>query len=321
MRRTHPTPVLGLTGPVMELVPTNGNTYARLADGTVESWGTNVNGELGDGEVSNSPTPIPVRVAGISNAVALARPAIDDHMCVRLADATVHCWGDDTSANFDDPVAIGKSQPSPVLVSALSGASSFTTGTGFMCALFPDGSVQCVGNNAVGQLGTPDTSGNLKFTKIAALPTAVAVTAGHFHTCAVLADRTAMCFGANRGGELGRGTTTDYETVPAPVQNLSNVRSIAPTGGCTCALLFDGTVQCWGGNNDGELGNGTMDIHNHPTPAPVPGLGNVVQLAAGGSHTCVLLSDGRVLCWGYNAHGELGDGTTANRAVPTEVAW
>ena len=82
-----------------------------------------------------------------------------------------------------------------------------------------------------------------------------------------------------------------------------------------CVLLEGSTVSCWGGNEYGQVGDGTTI--NRTTPTAVPGLVGVKDLVAGENHVCALLTDETVTCWGYNVHGELGDGTTINRARPT----
>ena len=148
-----------------------------------------------------------------------------------------------------------------------------------------------------------------------------AITAGYEHTCAVLSGGTVQCWGNNSYGKLGDGTTTD-SNVPVSVTGLTGVTAIAAGGTHTCALLSGGTVQCWGGNDYGQLGNGTNtgpETCNHPsldpsacstTPVPVTGLSDVTAISAGDGHTCALLTGGMVQCWGWNYHGELGNGTT-----------
>src|SRR5207237_3526833 len=88
----------------------------------------------------------------------------------------------------------------------------------------------------------------------------------------------------------------------------------------SCALLADGTAKCWGLNGSGQLGNNTTT--NASTPVVVSGLGagtNVVAVSAGGNHTCALLGDGTAKCWGANAFGQLGNGTTTNSSTPVVV--
>src|SRR5205814_10628317 len=92
----------------------------------------------------------------------------------------------------------------------------------------------------------------------------------------------------------------------------------AAGGRHSCALLRDGTVQCWGGNDNGELGDGTTTPHAFPEP--VSGVRGVVDVACRFDHACALTAAGTVWCWGANTYGQLGDGTTADRATPAAVS-
>ena len=162
----------------------------------------------------------------------------------------------------------------------------------------------------------------------AVVATVPAISAGYSHTCALLSDHTVECWGYNGEGELGDGTTTDSAT-PVQVKDvagtgtLSNVTQISAGYSHTCALLTGGAVECWGYNYNGQLGNGTTTDSATPVQVKdVAGTGtlsNVTQISAGGSHTCALLSDNTVECWGYNGEGELGNGETADRTTPVSV--
>ncbi len=147
----------------------------------------------------------------------------------------------------------------------------------------------------------------------------IRISAGLAHTCAVIADGTVRCWGANDQGQLGDGTTTTPEPNPVPVSGLANAVAVAAGSKHTCALRADGTVVCWGANNVGQLGSGTPTTPRL-LPVPVSGLSNAVALAAGAFHTCALQVDGHVRCWGNNASGQLGDGTTANQPAPVLVS-
>lgn len=133
------------------------------------------------------------------------------------------------------------------------------------------------------------------------------LTAGAYHTCVLLDGRTVKCWGDNSRGQLGDGTTTPQPS-PKLVPGLSNVKDVAAAAGGshTCALFVDGSVKCWGANNDGQLGDGTTADKLGPTP--VQGLDGlkVRELALGAAHTCALLDDGIVKCWGFNSAGQLG---------------
>jgi alpha-tubulin suppressor-like RCC1 family protein len=121
--------------------------------------------------------------------------------------------------------------------------------------------------------------------------------------------------GVERRRQLGNGTETNSST-PVAVTGLTGATAISVGGNSACALLSDGTVQCWGENSAGKLGNGTTTgpdncggVACSMTPVAVTGLTSVAAISVGGS-PCALLSGGTVQCWGGNGYGELGIGTT-----------
>lgn len=192
----------------------------------------------------------------------------------------------------------------------------------------------------------------------------VDITAGGFHTCAIDRAHRVWCWGLNQSGQVGLRTTGSEVLLPTPVTGLAaDVQALALGDQHTCALHRDGGVSCWGGNDAGQLGDGTTT--NRPQPRRIAGLDGVVQLSASAALTCALRRDGRpwcfgelgnlsdgvrsavpkllveldgvaqirlgpehhcalmqrgtVMCWGSNLKGQLGDGTTVDRAHPTIV--
>src|SRR5262249_19206737 len=105
---------------------------------------------------------------------------------------------------------------------------------------------------------------------------------------------------------------------PVAVSGLTNAVAITANAFHSCALLGDGTVRCWGSANLGALGDGTTS-GTRVTPVQVFGLARAVAIAAGTSHTCAVIGDGGVRCWGGNGSGQLGDGTTTTRPSPAIV--
>src|SRR5947199_3095476 len=151
------------------------------------------------------------------------------------------------------------------------------------------------------------------------VPTAVA--AGGLHTCMRLPDGTVQCWGRNNFGQLGNGDGSLTSTsVPVAVRGLTTATRVGTGDAHTCALLGDGTVQCWGVGDSGQRGDGTFN-NISTVPVAVVGMGgaghltNAVAVAARGYHSCALLGDGTVRCWGRNADGQLGDGTVADPAT------
>jgi alpha-tubulin suppressor-like RCC1 family protein len=155
----------------------------------------------------------------------------------------------------------------------------------------------------------------------------LSIAAGSGFTCArgdIRAGAGVQCWGDNRDGQLGDGTR-ERRTTPRRVVGLGYVQQVVAGAAHACAILEDHSVRCWGRNANGQLGDGTRI--SRETPVPVIGLprvgqldfGRVGRLVAGEGHTCACTRDGRVFCWGANAHGQLGDGSTTDRATPTLV--
>jgi alpha-tubulin suppressor-like RCC1 family protein len=147
---------------------------------------------------------------------------------------------------------------------------------------------------------------------------ATAIAASSIDVCALLSGGNVACWGDNTSGQLGNATTAGNAPTPVQMPNVSGVTAIAVGDYHICALLSGGTVECWGNNASGQLGNGTTT--NSPTPVSVSNLTGAKALTAGPSDTCALRSDGTVACWGYNFHGQLGNGTTINALMPVTVS-
>ena len=182
-----------------------------------------------------------------------------------------------------------------------------------------DGSVRCWGGNEDGSLGNSAIPDNSPVpVAVSGLTGVKALSAGAYSACALLSDGTVSCWGANTYGELGNRTTKQSaRSPPVKVSGLSGVTATSAGVEYACAILSNRTVVCWGNNQEGTLGNGTMT--NASTPVPVSRLTNVTGIAAGSEHTCAQLADGSFACWGNNQSGQLGDGTTNRALTPVMV--
>ncbi|MFM7062163.1 MAG: RCC1 repeat-containing protein, partial [Actinomycetes bacterium] len=316
--RAFPTTVAGVQDVASADAGTT-HTCALLIDGTAKCWGYNLYGQLGDGTTTNRSSA--AVVSGISGAVAVS--AGDYHTCAVLSDGTASCWGDGGEGALGDGV-LSTQRTSPAPVPGLAGVARMSTGGGSSCALLADGTARCWGSNFHGQVGNGVTSlPQLTPTAVVSLAGAVAVVSGFNHTCAVLATGATRCWGYNSFGQVGDLQASGYTDrgLPVAVAGALGTGAVDVTLGesHSCALLAVGAVQCWGYNAFGSVGDGTTT--NRVTPVTVGGLGGVVAISSGtrGYHTCALISDGTVKCWGLNNVGQLGDGTTTNRSTPVTV--
>ncbi len=293
-----------------------GHSCALHPTGTVECWGLNDSGQLGDGTTLDRTAP--TAVIGLQgNVVSIL--AGDAHTCALLASGSLSCWGDNLQGQLGNGTTV--SSLTPIIVSGLDGpVQSFSVGNQHTCAVAADGSVRCWGDNSAGQLGDASTQDRSVPTAVSGLDVAVSsVGVGDVHSCAVTTGGDALCWGDNLFGQLGNGTSTST-LVPTPVSGLSgNVDAIVAGGLHSCALTRENTILCWGDNFFGQLGSAGQG--EQLTPVPVSGLGGPAQtITAGGSFSCALLVSGATQCWGDNFDGELGDGSTVDRSTPMDVS-
>jgi len=231
----------------------------------------------------------------------------ESHSCVSMTGGTVKCWGYNYYGQLGNgTLGSGTDSPTPVDVSGITTAASIAMGAFHSCALLTGGTVKCWGRDTDGQLGNGDetTADSATPVDVTGITTATSLALGYIHSCALLTDGTVKCWGYNDYGNLGDGTRTASPT-PVDVKDITTATSIASGRHHACALLTDGTIKCWGHNADGPIGNGVVS-REQTTPVAVTGITTATSIAAGGWHTCALLTDGTMMCWGWNNKGQLG---------------
>ena len=287
------------------------HTCALLSGGSVQCWGDNDYGQLGNNCTGNS--AVPMAVSGVSTAVAVT--AGSAHTCALLSDGSVQCWGDNHSGQLGN--SSNRSSAVPVIVAGISAAVAVSAGHYHTCALLQSGSVQCWGDNILlGNNSTAHSESDVRVS-VSGVSTAVAVSAGWVHTCVLLSGGSVQCWGRNCDGELGNGNTSRFDRHPVTVSGVSTAVAVAVGIHHTCALLSSGGVQCWGaGHTGGQLASASTARDS----AAVSGVSTAIALSAGGHHTCVLLSNGTTQCWGNNYYGQLGNGRISERPpVPNSL--
>ena len=319
-----PIDVEGLSNKAVSVAAGTYHTCVAVEKGGASCWGLNAMGALGNGTVNNQFTP--VDVSGIDKDVGEIVAGVY-HTCALIQTGAVKCWGANGYGQLGD--GTWPDQVTPDDVAGLTdGASHVEAGEEFSCALLQSGSVMCWGNNSSGQLGNGNTAGVLsdvvrtwhQSTPVNVVGLADDVTdiaVGGRHVCVVVESGDVMCWGNNSSGQLGDDTQDD-RNIPGAVAGLSGVTAIAAGYMHTCALVDTGAIKCWGLNVAGQLGIGSTD--DQLTPVNVVGLdGGAIKITAGGASTCALMETGAVKCWGWNGYGQLGDGTTEFRLLPTSV--
>jgi alpha-tubulin suppressor-like RCC1 family protein len=250
-------------------ISSNGvSSCTLLSDKTVKCWGENVYGKLGDGTTTYRSTP--VTVSSISDVITVGNATY--HSCALLSNNTVKCWGNNDWGQLGDGSTT--SSTTPVTVSGISNATAITVSKNrHTCVLLSDNSVKCWGLNTYGQLGDNSTTNRTTPVTVSGISTAIAVTGGRSHTCALLSNSTVQCWGYNYYGQLGNGSTIlqdQQRTTPVTVSGISNATAISAGDYHNCALLSSNTVQCWGSNGAGQLGNGTSGYSSsRSTPVTV----------------------------------------------------
>jgi alpha-tubulin suppressor-like RCC1 family protein len=318
-----PVAVPGLASGVQSVAAGGTATCALTTSGGVKCWGDNAQGTLGDGTTVDSTTP--VDVTGLSSGVAAISAGAGGgggQMCALTTAGGVKCWGANGFGQLGDGTTSFRS--SPVDVSGLtSGVAAVSAGAETTCALTTGGGVKCWGRGDYGELGTGSTADSATPLDVSGLTSGVtAVAAGGGHACALLSGGTVDCWGLNDWGQLGDGTTT-MRLTPTPVSGLTGVVAITAGSLHTCALTAAGGEKCWGVDANGSVGD-NLGVSSDPTPTDVFGLTSGAQAlasGAGGQQECAILTGGGLKCWGWNAYGQVGDGTTSNALAPTDIAF
>ncbi|UQA62025.1 RCC1 domain-containing protein [Polyangium aurulentum] len=327
------------------------HTCAMLNNGTVRCWGSGASGQLGYGNtlpIGDTEHPyiagdVPLGGLGDKSVQITTGGA---HSCALFTSGTIRCWGKNdlgqlgygdisgTMANVGDAEAIDGFG----YVNVGSNAVKVVAGANHTCAILDTGHVRCWGDGAYGKLGYGNTdkigddeqpwqvqAGVVDLDDVAVKDIAL----GENHTCALLQTGKVRCWGRGTWGQLGYNSSLDVNdpSTKADVNVGGDVVQISAGANHTCALLTTGFVRCWGLGNYGQLGyspgyGGQVGDNEHPSVAgDVSTDGYVLQVSAGGNHTCVLLATGDVKCWGSNDNGQLGNnkGTAAVTTPPTVV--
>lgn len=330
-----------------------GHTCALTAgppDGSnVMCWGEDEFGQLGD-DPAQAPyshwQPLPVRLKG-TTVLSLTSGA--HHSCVTEVGEVAECWGRNDYGQLGtgpSHLALPDGYDGPGYVvdgngsDKLGSVSEVFAGDWHSCAQLLDeaGTVACWGRNDACQLGDPDTGmtcppGSDVPCSTVPVPVSLqgpvlSISSRGSYTCAIVGgEHGVICWGDNEYRQLGGASSSDSSCTAVQVletgsMRLTQVREIAVGVTHACAIV-DTDVYCWGSESHGQLGNGVVMAGGSARATHVDGLGGgAKQIVAGYRHTCALLTDGTVACWGSNEYGQVGTEPISNSVTtPTQVVW
>lgn len=337
--QTSPVTIPGVTGAIAVSAGSK-HTCVVIAGGALSCWGLNTSGQVGTGIIQSA---VPVVISGVAGATDLAVGG--DHACAIVTGGAVVCWGDNTWGQLGNGTTT--SSPSPLAVSGITGATQIAADLRNTCAIVAGGVVRCWGHNANGELGNGTLVSSTVPVPVTDITGAISIDVAYSHSCAALSTGAVKCWGTNNDGERGGNPTV--ANTPATVNGVTGATVVGvagvgpfvttnrtPYGGHSCAVVTAGAVRCWGFNITGQLGSGSTGGSNSPRTAS--GVAGAIGVTAGGdngwgsmlfsapdidgrAHTCAVMADGSVKCWGSNFWGELGNGLAPkNSATPALVS-
>jgi len=292
------------------------HTCAIFDDSTLRCWGSNSNGQLGDGTLIERITPTIVNLGdNYATGVSLGQT----HSCAVLDDNSVKCWGSNSNGQLGDGTTVDSMGPKSVALQEDQNVLSISSGSYHTCAILNNLSVSCWGDNWHGQLGDGTNARSLEPVGVLfdSSYEARSLESGSFHTCTILINNSIYCWGFNSAGQLGN---SDVDSSNIPLQmGLSDSQTPSDIGSGfhhTCSLLDSGQVVCWGDNSRGQLGDSLGVSRSTAEPVNIPVGRFAISLSVGQSHSCAILDDATLHCWGMNSNGQLGNGILTDSNSP-----
>jgi alpha-tubulin suppressor-like RCC1 family protein len=292
---------------------------AAVSGSFVQAWGSNANGELGNGTTTGTSTPGAVKVPAATQFTS-ARCLLS---CLAVTTAgQVYSWGRNNAGQLGDGTTKRRLTPVRVHLPAGVKITAVRPGGSFSLALTSGGKLLAWGANASGELGT-GTAKSSRLPVPVRLPKGVtikAISAGQDSSLALTSTGRVLSWGGNSNGQLGTGTTKGRRTPGfVSLPKGTTVASIAAGPLTGYAVTKAGGMLAWGRNNSGQLGDGTTQQRKTPVRVKLPAGATVVAAVSGSVHALALTKGGKVLAWGNNFAGQLGIGTRINQLKPVFV--
>ena len=237
-----------------------------------------------------------------------------NHACMILENQSLICWGGGGNGRLGDGSSTNSLTPVYSNVPANETPVEIGAGWWHTCGLMESGKIYCWGGGVFGQMGDGTSADNNYEMRQVSLPfgrTGKTIAVGEHHACTIADNDEVYCWGNNEEGAVGASGYQDTEATPVHVDLPGNLYAISIGAGNehTCVAVNNGRAYCWGDNYYGQLGASTTDWNSYtPLIVQIPGNRDVVSIAAGGFHSCAVLDNGKVMCWGADNWGQLGDG-------------
>lgn len=299
------------------------HSLAVTTVGQVLAWGFNNDGQLGDGSTKGSRLPVKVKLPK-NTTVTEARAGCEFSLAL-TSRGRLLAWGLNSDGQLGDGSTKGSRVPVKVKLPRKTRVKAFSAGCFHALALTTTGEVLAWGYNGDGQLGDGSTTSSDTPVKVK-LPrhvTVKAVSAGCYHSLALDTKGQIVAWGNNSDGQLGNGTTTGSDRpliirfeIAHPV---GTITQLSAGSFDSLALTSSGAVLAWGDNGDGQLGNGNTTSYPAPQFVKLPLHTKVRAIKPGGYYTMALTATGKILAWGLDADGELGNGRTTDSDLPVTV--
>jgi alpha-tubulin suppressor-like RCC1 family protein len=296
------------------------STAAVKSDGTLWLWGSASNGSLGTNDTTHRSSPIQTVTSG---STWMQVSGGKEHFAAVKTDGTLWCWGLSTKGQLGDNANSTRSSPVQTVTFATNWKSC-ACGYTHTAGIKTDGTLWLWGLNNNGQLGTNTTttfaSGISSPVQTVTFATNWAqVSCGYTHTAGIKTDGTLWCWGDNGNGQLGDNTIVKKSSPVQTVAGGTNWRFVACGNYFSAATKTDGTLWCWGKNNNSQLGDNTSTHRSSPLQTIAFGT-NWNYVYAKADQCGATKTDGTLWNWGYNNNGQIGDNTVTSRGSPVQTA-